>query len=163
MDNKDPLTDFLKEQGVPSEPDVTKPESITVFSFPTKAPKGSKTRKEVTALEQLELYKQYKEHWAEHNVSITVYYRDSEFLDIGAWIYRNFDNFIGISLLPYSDHVYAQAPYQEITETDYQSLASVFPTIDWDALGDFEKGDTTTGSHELACVGGVCEVVGVQG
>ena len=159
MDNKDPLTLFFKAQGVPNEPDVTKPSDITVFSFPQKGTQSGITRNETNAIEQLKLYSVYQKNWTEHNPSITVYYKDDEFLNIGAWIYNNFSDVSGVSLLPHSDHVYKQAPYQEITEEQYNSFVASFPTIDWGNLKEEE--DTTTGTQELACVSGVCEVVGV--
>ena len=159
MDNKDPLTLFFKSQGVPNEPDVTKPSDITVFSFPQKGTNSGVTRNETNAVEQLKLYSVYQKYWTEHNPSITVYYKDDEFLNIGAWIYNNFSDVSGVSLLPHSDHVYKQAPYQEITEEEYNASVASFPNIDWGNLKEEE--DTTTGTQELACVSGVCEVVGV--
>lgn len=159
MDNKDPLTLFFKSQGVPNEPDVTKPSDITIFSFPQKGTSSGVTRNETNAVEQLKLYSVYQKYWTEHNPSITVYYRDDEFLNIGAWIYNNFSDVSGVSLLPHSDHVYKQAPYQEITEEEYHTFVASFPNIDWGNLKEEE--DTTTGTQELACVSGVCEVVGV--
>lgn len=159
MDNKDPLTLFFKSQGVPNEPDVTKPSDITIFSFPQKGTSSGVTRNETNAVEQLKLYSVYQKYWTEHNPSITVYYRDDEFLNIGAWIYNNFSDVSGVSLLPHSDHVYKQAPYQEITEEAYHTFVASFPNIDWGNLKEEE--DTTTGTQELACVSGVCEVVGV--
>ena len=159
MDNKDPLTLFFKSQGVPNEPDVTKPSDITVFSFPQKGTNSGVTRNETNAVEQLKLYSVYQKYWTEHNPSITVYYKDDEFLNIGAWIYNNFSDVSGVSLLPHSDHVYKQAPYQEITEEEYNASVASFPDIDWGNLKEEE--DTTTGTQELACVSGVCEVVGV--
>lgn len=160
MDNKDPLTLFFKAQGVPNEPDVTKPSDITVFSFPQKGTQSGVTRNETNAIEQLKLYSVYQKHWTEHNPSITVYYKDDEFLNIGAWIYNNFSDVSGVSLLPHSDHVYKQAPYQEITEEQYNTFVASFPLIDWGNLKEEE--DTTTGTQELSCAAGVCEVVGVQ-
>ena len=159
MDNKDPLTLFFKSQGVPNEPDVTKPSDITVFSFPQKGTNSGVTRNETNAVEQLKLYSVYQKYWTEHNPSITVYYKDDEFLNIGAWIYNNFSDVSGVSLLPHSDHVYKQAPYQEITEEEYNASVASFLNIDWGNLKEEE--DTTTGTQELACVSGVCEVVGV--
>ena len=160
MDNKDPLTLFFKSAGVPNEPDVTKPSDITVFSFPQKGTESGVTRNETNAIEQLKLYSVYQKHWTEHNPSITVYYKDDEFLNIGAWIYNNFSDVSGVSLLPHSDHVYKQAPYQEITKEEYDSFVASFPSIDWGNLKEEE--DTTTGTQELSCAAGVCEVVGVQ-
>lgn len=159
MDNKDPLTLFFKSQGVPNEPDVTKPSDITVFSFPQQGTQSGITRNETNAIEQLKLYSVYQKYWTEHNPSITVYYKDDEFLNIGAWIYNNFSDVSGVSLLPHSDHVYKQAPYQEITEEEYKAFVASFPTIDWGNLKEEE--DTTTATQELSCTAGVCEVVGV--
>jgi ribonucleoside-triphosphate reductase len=159
MDNKDPLTTFFKDAGIPNEPDVTKPSDITIFSFPQQGSKSGITRNETNALEQLELYSVYQKHWTEHNPSITVYYRDNEFLDVGAWIYNNFSDVSGVSLLPHSDHVYKQAPYQEVTEEFYNEFLESFPVVDWSKFKEEE--DTTTGTQELSCSAGVCEVVGI--
>lgn len=160
MDNKDPLTHFFRSAGVPSEPDVTKPESITVFSFPQKGSESGITRDETNAIEQLQLYSVYQKHWTEHNPSITVYYKDNEFMQIGAWIYNNFSDVSGVSLLPHSDHVYKQAPYQEISEEEYNEFVKTFPKIDWSQLKEEE--DTTSGTQELSCTAGACEIVGVS-
>ena len=160
MDNKDPLTIFFKEEGVPNEPDVTKPSDITIFSFPQQGSQSGITRNETNALEQLKLYSVYQKHWTEHNPSITVYYKDDEFMEVGAWIYNNFDGVSGVSLLPHSDHVYKQAPYQEITKEDYDKAISEFPVINWENLKEEE--DTTTATQELSCTAGVCETVGVS-
>lgn len=158
-DNKDPLTVFLKEQGVPNEPDVTKPESTTIFSFPMKAPEGSVCRKDVSALEQLELWSIYQDHWCEHKPSITVYYKDNEFMEVGAWVYRNFDKVSGVSFLPYSDHIYKQAPYQVIQEEQYEEYTKNFPKIDWSMFAHKETEDSTTIMKEFACSGDKCELV----
>lgn len=159
-DNKDPLTKFLIEQGVPFEPDVTSPNTTTVFSFPQAAPKNAIFRNDRTAIEQLELWKIYQEHWCEHKPSITVYVRESEWLDVGAWVYRNFDCVSGVSFLPHSNHSYKQAPYQEITEEEYKAWVDKMPkNIQWDVLSAYEQEDTTKAAHELACsAGGVCEI-----
>ncbi len=157
MDNKDPLTRFLLDQGVPGEPDVTKPESITVFSFPQKGAIGGKTRDEVTAMDQLELYSLYQKYYTEHNPSITIYYKDNEFLKLGAYIYENFEEVSGISLLPHTDHIYAQAPYTEISEEEYNKMVESFPKINWELFS--EEDDTTTASHELSCSAGACDIV----
>lgn len=156
-DVKDPLCNVLKDAGIPCEPDVTKPSSVLVFSFPRKAPNGAVVRSEISAIQQLELYSIYKKYWTEHNPSITVYVREHEWSEVGNWVYNNFNNVGGISFLPYSDHVYAQAPYQEITEDQYNQLIVNFPTaINWESL--VENSDNTTGSQELACVAGSCEI-----
>jgi ribonucleoside-diphosphate reductase alpha chain len=160
-DNKDPLTQFLINSGVPAERDVMKPDSTTVFSFPMKSPDGAVTRTQMTAIEQLELWKTYAIHWCEHKPSITVSVKEHEWMDVGAWVYENFDVASGVSFLPHSDHTYQQAPYQDIEADEYlewkQRMEVV--TIDWDKLSEFEKEDNTSGSRELACTAGVCEVV----
>ena len=155
-DVKDPLAIFLQKQGVPCEPDVMKPHVGLVFSFPMKAPEVAVFRNDVTALDQLEHYLIWKEAYCEHNPSITVYVKEEEWLDVGAWVYKNFDRIGGVSFLPHSDHTYKQAPYQQITQEEYEKLSSEFPAIDWDSFK--EKGDNTTSTRELACVGGVCEI-----
>lgn len=155
-DVKDPLAIFLQKQGVPCEPDVMKPHVGLVFSFPMKAPEVAVFRNDVTALDQLEHYLIWKEAYCEHNPSITVYVKEEEWLDVGAWVYKNFDRIGGVSFLPHSDHTYKQAPYQQITQEEYENLSSEFPAIDWDSFK--EKGDNTTSTRELACVAGVCEI-----
>lgn len=155
-DVKDPLAVFLQKQGVPCEPDVMKPHVGLVFSFPMKAPEVAVFRNDVTALDQLEHYLIWKEAYCEHNPSITVYVKEEEWLDVGAWVYKNFDRIGGVSFLPHSDHTYKQAPYQQITQEEYEKLSSEFPAIDWDSFK--EKGDNTTSTRELACVAGVCDL-----
>lgn len=160
-DNKDPLTQFLIESGVPAEPDVMKPENTTVFSFPQMAPEGALTREDVTAIEHLNIWKAYKQHWTEHNPSITVSVREEEWIEVFNWVYENWEYVGGISFLPYSEHTYKQAPYQEITEADYYLAKAAMPKIQWELLSTYEFEDTTTGTQELACVAGNCEVVDV--
>ena len=158
-DKKDPLAVFMEQAGFPVEQDVMSPSS-SVFSFPVKAPKSSTTVKQVGAMQQLALWKAYQNHWCEHKPSITVYYTDDEFLKVAQWIWDNFDICSGISLLPVSDHVYQQAPYEDISAEDYSRLLAEMPKgVDWNDLVNFEKEDNTTGSQELACVGGACEIV----
>ena len=158
-DHKDPLAVFMAQSGFPVEQDVMSPTSA-VFSFPVKAPESSVTVKQVGAMQQLELWKAYQNHWCEHKPSITVYYTDSEFLQVAQWIWENFDLCSGISLLPYSDHVYQQAPYEDIDAEKYDELVASMPQgVDWDDLEKYEEEDNTTGSQELACVGGACEIV----
>jgi ribonucleoside-diphosphate reductase alpha chain len=162
-DNKDPLTKFMMSVGVPNEPEVRNPQATTVFSFPVKAPKGSVTRNEMTAIEQLELWSLYQKHWFEHKPSITVTVRDNEWLDVGAWVFKNFDEVSGVSFLPHSDHSYQQAPYQEVTKFEYENLlAKMPPQIDWSGLVEFEKEDTTKSSQTFACSGEVCEIVDIS-
>jgi len=159
-DNKDPLTRFLIDQGVPYEADVTKPETTTVFYFPQKSPDNARVRRELSAVEHLEIWKTIQEHWCEHKPSITVNVRESEWLEVGAWVYENFDVLSGVSFLPMDEHTYRQAPYQEITEDEYNDWVSKMPqSINWSYLSQYEVEDTTSGSQELACSGGVCEVV----
>ena len=160
-DNKDPLTQFLKEQGVYSESCVMKPDSTTVFSFAMKSPEGAVTRDEMTAIEQLELWKTYALHWCEHKPSVTITVKEHEWMDVGAWVYENFDVASGVSFLPHSDHTYQQAPYQDIEADEYLEwqLERGSLRIDWAALSEYEREDNTSGSRELACTAGVCEVV----
>lgn len=156
-DSKDPLAVFLQDSGVPNEVDVTNKSNL-VFSFPIRSPEGAVFREDVRALDQLEHYLTFKKYWCEHNPSITVYVKEHEWLDVGAWVYKNLDSVGGVSFLPFSDHVYQQAPYQDITAPDYYRLAQAFPVIDWEAFNAFEKDDSTIVMHELACVSGFCEI-----
>jgi hypothetical protein len=159
QDNKDPLTQFMKSVGIPSEPDVMKPDATTVFYFPVKAPEGCVTRDQVDPISHLELWKAYNEHWAEHQVSITVSVKENEWMRTGAWVFDNFDELSGISFLPYDGGTYRQAPFQACTEQEYTALMERMPAeVNWSALTEYEVEDTTTSSHELACVGGQCEV-----
>jgi len=161
-DNKDPLTEFMKASGIPTEPDVMKPEHTTVFSFPMKAPTGSICRNDMSAIEQLELWKIYAKHWCEHKPSVTISVKESEWVPVGAWCWENFEYLSGVSFLPFSDHTYQQAPYQDIDEKEYKKLVKKMPaTLDWHKLQDFEKEDNTKGSQELACTAGVCELVDI--
>ena len=161
-DNKDPLTQFLKDAGIPAEADVMKPDATTVFSFPTKSPSSAVTRNAMTAIQQLELWKTYAEVWCEHKPSVTITVRDHEWMEVGAWVYKHFDLCSGISFLPHSDHTYAQAPYQECTAAEYAEMKQKMPTsIDWSALSDYEKEDHTSGSQTLACTSGACEIVDI--
>lgn len=160
QDNKDPMTDFLIAQGVPHEPCVMKPDTTTIFSFPIEAPKTSVFRDKIGAIGQLEVWKAYQDHWCEHKPSITVYYKDDEFFDVCSWIWNNWEVMSGISLLPYDNGSYRQAPYQEIDKQEFDERTKTMPVVDWNLLPAFERGDTLTGTQELACTGGVCEIVG---
>lgn len=156
-DAKDPLAAFLVNQGVPMEWDVTKPDRVQVFSFPMKSPEGAVLRNDMTAIDQLEHYLVYQKYWCEHNPSITVYVRESEWLEVGAWVYKHFDELGGVSFLPHSDHSYKQAPYQEIDLETYNKLLSEFPEIKWEEFVETE--DTLENTKELACLaGGSCEI-----
>ena len=161
-DNKDPLTQFMKDQGVPNEPDVMKPANTTVFSFPMKSPVGAVTRNDMTAIQQLELWLLYQQHWCEHKPSITVTVRDHEWMEVGAWVYKHFDEVSGVSFLPHSDHTYQQAPYQEVGQREYEELLKLMPyKIDWEKLSEYEKEDNTKSSQTFACVGD-CEIVDIS-
>ena len=159
-DNKDPLTQFMKDQGVPSQPDVMKPDATTVFSFPVQSPNKSVTRNDLSAIEQLQTWLMYQRHYCEHKPSITCTVRNEEWFEVGAFVYKHFDEMSGVSFLPHSDHTYQQAPYQEVGKSDYNMLLSCMPDkIDWSKLADYEKEDNTKGAQTLACSGDVCEIV----
>ena len=161
-DNKDPLTKFMIDQGVPSEPCVMKPDTTTVFSFPMKSPKGSRVRDELSAIDQLNIWLIYQEHWCEHKPSITVTVKENEWLDVGAFVFKHFDKMSGVSFLPHSDHVYQQAPYQECTKDEYDDMLSKMNTrINWSKLREYEMSDTTSGSQTMACSGDSCEIVDI--
>lgn len=154
-DVNDPLCSVLNNAGIASEVDNRSPSTL-VFSFPQKAPRGAVMSASQTGMEQLELWNVYQKHWCEHKPSVTVYYRDSEFLDIGSWLYNHFDSCSGVSFLPFSEHSYEQAPYEQITKEQYEELAKKMPkAIEWDIT---EQSDQTEGSQTLACVGGSCEI-----
>ena len=159
-DNKDPLTQFMVAQGIPAEPDVMKPDSTTVFSFPMRSPARAVTRTTMSAIEQLELWLMYQRYWCEHKPSVTISVKEDEWMEVGSWVYKHFDEVSGISFLPFSEHTYKQAPYQDCIEEEYTEMKAKMPmSIDWSALQEFEKEDTTSGGRELACTAGVCEVV----
>jgi ribonucleoside-diphosphate reductase alpha chain len=156
-DKKDPLAMFMRAEGFPVEDDVTKPNHTDVFYFPVASPEGSTLRTDLTAVEQLEHYAIFREHWCEHNPSITVYVREHEWLSVGAWVYANFAKIGGVSFLPYDDHVYRQAPYQECSKEEFEAFKAKMPqNIDWTSLTENE--DLTTSSQELACLGSSCEI-----
>jgi len=158
-DKKDPLAQMMRAAGFPVEDCVNKPDTVDVFSFPVKGPATGVYRNDMTAIEQLEHYLMLKNVWCEHNQSITVYVRDQEWLEVGAWVYKNFDAISGVSFLPHTDHVYRQSPYQEINETQYNELLAHMPEVDWNMLKNFEKVDATTSARDYACVSGACELI----
>ena len=161
-DNKDPLTRFMDDAGIPNEPDVTKPDNTTVFYFPQKAPDDAITRNELGAIEHLNIWKVYKQHWTEHNPSVTISVREEEWIEVANWVYKNWEDVGGISFLPYSDHTYRQAPYQDCTEAEYYLLDAKMPKgLDWSLLSAYETEDTTSGSQALACTASNCEVVDI--
>ena len=159
-DNKDPLTQFMMDQGIPNEPDVMKPDQTTVFSFPMKAPEGAVVTADMSAIEQLEMWLAYQRSWCEHKPSVTINVKSDEWFEVGAFVYKHFDEMSGVSFLPYNEHTYQQAPYQECLATDYHILLDQMPdSIDWDKLSDYEQEDNTAGSQTLACSGDSCEIV----
>jgi len=159
-DNKDPLTQFMKDQKIPNAPDVMKPDQTTVFSFPQKAPAGAVCTKDTTAIEQLEMWLMYQRHWCEHKPSVTINVRSDEWFEVGAFVYKYFDEMSGVSFLPFNEHTYQQAPYQDCGKHDYHELLSLMPEkIDWEDLANYEKEDNTAGSQTLACSGDSCEIV----
>ena len=159
-DNKDPLCKLMKNMGFPNEIDVTKPEHTTVFSFPMKAPKGAVCRMDMTALEQLELWKVYAKSWCEHKPSVTISVKEDEWVEVAAWVYDHFDSISGISFLPFSEHAYRQAPYQDCTEEEYKETVKTMPkNVDWAKLSKYESQDYTIASQEMACTAGGCEII----
>ena len=160
QDNKDPMTEFMKDQNFPNEPCVTKPNDTTIFSFPIKAPEGAVTRNEMTAIEQLELWLKFKTHWCEHSPSVTITVREHEWLEVGAWVFAHFDEISGVSFLPHSEHIYKQAPYQECTKEEYETMLERMPKeIDWRWMSVYEGNeDRTVGSQTLACTAQGCEI-----
>jgi ribonucleoside-triphosphate reductase len=159
-DNKDPLTQFMKDQGIPNEPCVFKGDTTTVFSFPQKSPDLAVTRNDMTAIEQLEMWLTYQRHWCEHKPSVTISVREHEWLEVGAFVYKHFDEMSGVSFLPHSDHTYQQAPYQDCEKGEYQRLLKLMPkSIDWTKLSDYEQEDNTVSMQTMACSGDSCEIV----
>ena len=161
-DQKDPLAKLMKDQGFPCEPDVMMPNSNYVFTFPVKSPEDSVFRDDRNAIEQLTLWLTYQRHWCEHKPSITVNVKEHEWMRVGAWVYDHFDEISGIAFLPHDGGHYAQAPYQEIDEETYEEWVDRMPVgYDWSKLNEYESHDTTKGTQEYACTGGVCEIVDI--
>ena len=159
-DNKDPLTQFMMDQGIPNEPDVMKPDQTTVFSFPMKAPDGAVVTADMSAIEQLEMWLAYQRSWCEHKPSVTINVKNNEWFEVGAFVYKHFDEMSGVSFLPFNEHTYQQAPYQDCLATDYHILLDKMPdSIDWTKLSEYEQEDNTAGSQTLACSGDSCEIV----
>jgi len=161
-DNRDPLTQFMMGQGIPSEPCVMKGDTTTVFSFPIKAPKGSVVTSDQTAIEQLEMWLIYQRNWCEHKPSVTINVKKNEWFEVGAFVYDYFDEMSGVSFLPYEEHTYQQAPYQDCSNEEYKELLKQMPKkIDWSRLGEYEQEDNTVAMQTMACSGDVCEVVDI--
>jgi|TARA_R110000744_G_scaffold6973_3_gene23994 ribonucleoside-diphosphate reductase alpha chain len=159
-DNKDPLTQFMMDQGIPSEPEAYKPDQTTVFSFPMKAPEGSVVTADMSAIDQLNMWLMYQRHWCEHKPSVTVNVKADEWMEVGAFVYEHFDEMSGVSFLPFDDHTYQQAPYQHCGKSEYEQMLSFMPkSIDWTKLSAYETEDNTSGSQTMACSGDSCEIV----
>jgi ribonucleoside-diphosphate reductase alpha chain len=163
-DSKDPIAQLMEDQGIPCEPDVTKPDSVKVFTFPTAAPKGAVLRDDRTAIEQLELWLTYQRHYCEHKPSVTISVKEQEWMEVGAWVYEHFDEVSGVSFLPHSDHTYQQAPYEDCTKEVFKEWTNKSPkAVDWDLISEYELTDMTVGSKTMACTGNVCEIVDLTG
>ena len=159
-DSKDPIAQLMEDQGIPCEADIMKPNSVKVFTFPMKAPEGAVLRNDRNAIEQLELWLTYQRYYCEHKPSVTVSVKEHEWMEVGAWVYKHFDEVSGVSFLPHSDHTYQQAPYEDCSKADYDELAKSMPkSVDWDLISKYELEDTTVGNKTLACTGSVCELV----
>jgi ribonucleoside-diphosphate reductase alpha chain len=159
-DIKDPLCKFMIDKGFPAEPCVMKPDHTMVFSFPIKSPENATCRSDMTALEQLEMWRTYQNYWCEHKPSVTITVKEDEWMEVGSWVWKYFDQVSGISFLPHSDHSYRQAPYQECDEETYINLLSEMPVgVDWSELASYEETDNTSGTQTFACSGDSCEVV----
>jgi len=158
-DKKDPLTKMMVDQGFPVEDDVMNPSHTSVFSFPMKVDSSAVFRTDMTAIEQLELWLTYQKHWCEHKPSVTISVKESEWMEVGAWTYKHFDYMSGVSFLPFSEHTYKQAPYQDIQKEEYEVLLKQMPkNVEWNKLAEYEKTDMTIGAQELACAAGFCEI-----
>jgi ribonucleoside-diphosphate reductase alpha chain len=163
-DKKDPMAQMMVDAGFPYEDDAMKPEYQWVFSFPMKSPDSALVSSDINAMEHLEIWKIYQDHWTEHKPSITVTVKEHEWMDVGAWVWKHFDSVSGVAFLPYSGHIYKQMPFTECTKEEYEAeLAKMPKDVDWSLLSKYEKEDKTTSSHELACSGGSCELVGLDG
>jgi ribonucleoside-diphosphate reductase alpha chain len=158
-DKKDPLTKMMTDVGFPVEDDVMNPTNTAVFSFPMKVGSSAVFRTDMTAIEQLELWLTYQKHWCEHKPSVTISVKEEEWMEVGAWVYKHFDWMSGVSFLPFSEHTYQQAPYQDTDKEGYEFLLKQMPKkVDWSKLSEYEMSDMTVGSQELACVAGACEI-----
>ena len=158
-DKKDPLTKMMTDIGFPVEDDVMNPSNTAVFSFPMKVGSSAVFRTDMTAIEQLELWLTYQKYWCEHKPSVTISVKEDEWMEVGAWVYKHFDWMSGVSFLPFSEHTYQQAPYQDTNKEGYEFLKQKMPKkVDWSKLSEYEMSDMTIGSQELACVAGACEI-----
>ena len=158
-DKKDPLTKMMMDAGFPVEDDQMNPSHTSVFSFPMKVDSSAVFRTDMTAIDQLELWLAYQKYWCEHKPSVTISVKENEWMDVGAWVYKHFDYMSGVSFLPFSEHTYKQAPYQDVEKDEYELLLKQMPkVVEWSKLSDYEKTDMTIASQELACAAGFCEI-----
>ena len=158
-DKKDPLTKMMMDIGFPVEDDAMNPSHTSVFSFPMKVDEGAIFRADMSAIEQLELWLTYQKYWCEHKPSVTISVKEDEWLEVGAWVYKHFDYMSGVSFLPFAEHTYKQAPYQDIKKEEYEILLDKMPKeVEWSRLSEYEKTDMTIGSQELSCAAGGCEI-----
>ena len=158
-DKKDPLTKMMLDAGFPVEDDAMNPSNTSVFSFPMKVDQSAVFRTDMSAIEQLELWLTYQKHWCEHKPSVTISVKEDEWMEVGAWTYKNFDFMSGVSFLPFSEHTYKQAPYQDCTKEEYEFFVDRMPQeVEWGKLSEYEKTDMTIGAQELACAAGFCEI-----
>jgi len=158
-DKKDPLTKMMLDAGFPVEDDAMNPSNTSVFSFPMKVDQSAVFRTDMSAIEQLELWLSYQKHWCEHKPSVTISVKEDEWMEVGAWTYKNFDFMSGVSFLPFSEHTYKQAPYQDCTKEEYEFFVDRMPVeVEWSKLSEYEKTDMTIGAQELACAAGFCEI-----
>ena len=149
----------MKDNGFPLEDDIMNPSHTSVFSFPMKVNGTSVFRTDMTAIKQLELWKIYQDNWCEHKPSVTISVKESEWLEVGAWVYKNFEDMSGVSFLPFTEHTYKQAPYQDCQKEEYETLLEKMPKeVNWKDLSKYEKSDMTIASQELACSAGNCEI-----
>ena len=150
---------MMVDQGFPVEDDVMNPSHTAVFSFPMRVNEDAVFRTDMTAIDQLKLWKIYQEYWCEHKPSVTISVKENEWLEVGAWVFDNFDMMSGVSFLPFSEHTYKQAPYQDCAKEEFEALVNKMPKeINWSDLASYEKTDMTIASQELACVAGGCEI-----
>jgi ribonucleoside-triphosphate reductase len=159
MDKKDPMSKLMVDLGFPHEDEITHPDSVMVFSFPQKAPDNALVQGQLSPIEHMQLWKTYQDFYCEHKPSVTINIKEHEWMQVGDWVYQNYESISGISFLPHSEHIYQQAPYQKCYKEDYDALLVKLPThVDWLKLSDYEKEDSTKGTQELSCSAGVCEI-----
>jgi ribonucleoside-diphosphate reductase alpha chain len=156
-DNKDPLTQFMIESGFVAEPCVMKPDSTTIFSFPVAVAEGALLREQLSAIDHLRLWLLFQRHYCEHKPSVTISVKENEWMDVGAWVFKHFDEVTGVSFLPMDGGTYRQAPYEECSKEEYEALKAIVPeSVNWDQFLEFD--DNVEGAQMLACTAGSCEI-----